>query len=208
MVIKMKNTETLTKPQANLLNEAGDQNVADIVDVKEMLNDPELGNKISQEFEALWDVYEGRRIGNTMQYGKTTIEDSVIATRYFDEVEQGHAVEETYWRTDLYGPNQHNGKTEMLFINITSPGASEFQISVGEDHNVKVLSRNEESGEWSQANADDAERVVSEFFHRTLIAADIHSQRTPEEKTAADEDARQLVLNKYPILGNKKTSEE
>ena len=206
----MKNTETLLKPTINH-NELIDDTLLDSgldESIESLRENREIGDKISQEFKELWKIYEGRRIGNTMQYGKTTIEDDVIATRYFDGENQQHAIEETYWRTSLYGPNQHEGHTEMLFINISSPGEDEYQIVVGEDHQTKVLRRPEGADEWGTASHEVAATVLSEFFHRTLIAADVHSQRTPEEKAAADEDARQLVLNKYPILGNKKTSEE
>lgn len=201
----MKNAELLTKPNKNLEQVERDEGVNL---TPETLTEKQIGEKIREEFTALWNIYEGRRNGNSMRYGRTTVEDDVIATRYLDNEADQHAIEEVYWRTTLYGPNQRDGKTEMYFINISSPGEDEYQICVTENQHVKVLNRHTDSHEWHTASDEAAEKTLEEFFHRTLIAATTHENRTPEEKLAADEDAKRLLLERYPILGEKKTSVE
>lgn len=207
----MKNTETIPEPYVIKSEIVEQETLQDnAVDTAQEVSpdQKELGHKVHEEFNALWNIYEGRRNGSTIHYGRTTIEDDVIATRYLDNDADQHAIEEVYWRTTLSGPNQKNGSTEMIFINISSPGEDEYQICVTEDHLTKVLRRNPESKEWRQATSEEADTTLSEFFHRTLIAADTHSHRTPEEKIVADDDARKLLLERYPMLADKKTSIE
>lgn len=208
----MKNTETLVAEPYITNSKIAEQETLpreDVDIIRETLPDQkEVGHKIREEFKALWDIYEGRRNGSTMHYGNTTIEDDVIATRYLDGDSTQHAIEEVYWRTSLTGPNQKDGTNEMIFVNILSPGEDEYQICVTENNQTKVLRRHPESKEWRRATDDEAEDTLSEFFHRTLIAADTHSRRTPEEKIAADNDARKLLLERYPVLADKKSSTE
>lgn len=161
------------------------------------------GERVCAEFGALWDIYVNRRDGMTMRFGDATITDDVIATRYFDQ----RAIEETYWRTRTYSPFVKDGATETIYIRIvTDDGEHEIYVDEGKD--IKVMRRRNDSDEWEIADSGDADDCLYDFFYRTTIAADVHQRRNSDEKTVADNHARALLHERYPILALRQAPEE
>lgn len=159
--------------------------------------------RIRTEFTNLWNIYADRRDGMTMQFGKAIIEDDVIATRYYDE----RAIEEIYWRTQVYDASLKNGVSETIFIHITTSDG-EREIYVSEAGDVTVMHRPDEESEWKPTSSEDADSCLYDFFYRTTIAADIHHRRSPEEQTVANNHAKALLRERYPMLAATKTTEE
>lgn len=163
------------------------------------------GERVRAEFEELWNIYSGRRDGISMSYvnGAETVVDDVIATRYFDE----RAVEETYWRTRSYELGVKGGVREQILVRVATD-IGENEMLIDEDGQVKVLKRQSSESNWELADADESRQCMDDFFYRTTIAADVHNRRSPEEKLIANDHARALLRERYPILAAPRAYEE
>lgn len=161
------------------------------------------GERVRDEFAALWGIYKGRRDGITLHIGNQVIVDDVIATRYYDE----RAIEEVYWRTQLYSPSFKGGVSEVIFVHVTTD-VNEHEIYVDESGEVSVLRRSDADSPWNRTSDAEAQNCLYEFFYRTTIAADIHSRRSPSEQEAADNHAKALLHERYPFLAMKDSTIE
>lgn len=182
----------------HLLDRPAEKTRTDIQTVGERERSTEVktdGERVKDEFEALWDMYTGRRVGLSISYSNWRAEDDIIATRYYDE----SAIEETYWRTQFFSDSAKSMR-EMVTVRIKTD-TGEHEIFVDEDSDVSVKKRLSDSDEWHMVDDDEAEACLFEFFHRTSDAKVKHESRTQEEKDAADRHAVELLLERYPDLG-------
>ena len=200
----MSHSELLTKPAAKTAFELTVKQIEPTpVGSYDLLPDSPVGELVRAEFAMLWDIYAGRRDGMKIQFSDELITDEVVATRYFDK----RAIEEVYWRTRVYSPFVKSGVTEKIYVHITTDDG-EHEICVNEVGETKVLRRQGTDSTWETATSDEAEGCLDEFFHRTSDAAIIHKQRSPEEQAVANNHARALLYERYPILALTQSEEE
>ncbi|HTK39407.1 MAG TPA: hypothetical protein VL362_00910 [Patescibacteria group bacterium] len=155
------------------------------------------GELVRNEFEKLWNIYTGRRAGLSFAIGNRRIDDEVIATRYFHERD----IEEVYWRTRIYGVagEQKTAYDEAIFIHILSE-TQEQEIHVDADGMLTVKHRPDASSPWQDADEATTEAVSFEFFNRTMVAAQRHSERSPGDQLKADAQALAMLYARYPML--------
>lgn len=200
----MSYSDLLTKTSSRTVSETVAERIEPTdVGSYDLLTDKLIGERVRTEFALLWDIYAGRRDGMAIQFSDELITDEVVATRYFDK----RAIEEVYWRTRVYSPFVKSGVTEKIYVHITTDGG-EHEICVNEAGDTKVLKRLDTDNEWETAGPDEAADCLDEFFHRTADAATIHKQRSPEEQTVANNHARALLYERYPILALARSEEE
>ena len=197
-------SELLTKTAAKTASELATAQIEPTpVGSYDLLPDQPVGELVRAEFAMLWDIYAGRRDGMKIQFSDELITDEVVATRYFDK----RAIEEVYWRTRVYSPFVKSGVTEKIYVHITTDDG-EHEICVNEEGDTRVLSRQDTDSSWEMASPDEVDACLDEFFHRTSDAAIIHKQRSPEEQTIANNHARALLYERYPILALTQSEEE
>lgn len=201
----MIHTELLTKAtSAPVAEQAIEQTKPTPVGPYDLLsNQPTNGELVRAEFAMLWDIYAGRRDGMEIQFSGELITDEVVATRYFDK----RAIEEVYWRTRVYSPFVKDGVTEKIYVHITTDD-EEHEICVNEVGDTRVLKRQGTDSVWETATSGEADSCLDEFFHRTSDAAIIHKGRSLEEQTVANNHARALLYEHYPILALARSEEE
>lgn len=187
---------TVANPLAEQLNLAPDNDFDILPD--HLTN----GERVRAEFNLLWDIYSGRRDVVSTPYGRNLYVDEVVGTRYFDN----RAIEEVYWRTSTFSPDLKR-RIEEIYIHITEDG-KQYEIYVDELGHTRVLKRLDGVSKWEPADSEESADCLGEFFHRTAIAAHVHSRRSPEEQMVANDDARELLHERFPTLGLTTTYEE
>lgn len=159
------------------------------------------GAKVKAEIEGLWRVYAGRRARVTYYYGDQTIEERMLATRYYD----GSGIEETYWIEDITSPDKKVWEQRaVVSINI---GHGQWCIVVDEYDRVVVTYRDPQ-GNLCICDSDEARACIDDFQYRSLIAADKHKGRSPGAQRAADEDALRQLAMRAPHLLRRRTAVE
>lgn len=162
------------------------------------------GDKVHEKFEELWKLYEGRRAGLSFDFPMERVEFDVIATRYF----HGEAIEEMYSRSRVYDLSREgDGRIkETVTIHVTID-QGEHEIHVDETGQLTVRDRDAGSSNWrdviDEAKASD---YLYEFFHRTMIAAKIHRDRSPQDKQRADASALGLLYVRHPEFADQRSA--
>lgn len=207
----MKYTELLAKPNKIEAPEV-------VLAEPEALNSTEhdlplarvLGKKVCDEVQGLRAVYQERLQGYTIHVGGRTFEDEGFVTRRYAEPGSAEvAAEEYYLHLTTYddGRKSEFGPVEQTIVRIVTD-AGEQELYVDGEGNVRVLYREDADTEWRPVSSQTAENWAGELSHRALIAAVRHGGRTPEEKEVANDEARRLLRERFPMFGLHETTVE
>ena len=155
------------------------------------------GERVRNTFDSLWKMYEGRRAGLSFSYGNEVTEEDILATRYYDQA----AIEEIYLRSRTYDVSgkPSTAMKETILIHVATDIGS-HEIRVDEDGVVHVRASEVGQGDdwYVVSDPDIIQKHLDELFHRTLIAAGRHSERSPEERKTADASALALLGARMP----------
>jgi len=158
------------------------------------------GAKIKLEIAALWNIYQGRRA--RMEY-VDGVEEQTIATRYAD----GSGIEERYSLLDRYSSALKTGHAQSARVIIEQPEVT-ARIVVDEQDEVAVYIQERRAKDWTVLeDTTEIDQVLFEFFHRSLVAAQKHADRSDDERAHADADAYAMLLERYPLLANRSATE-
>ena len=161
-----------------------------------------LGKKVCDEVQGLRGVYLERLQGYTIHVGNRIFEDEGFVTRRYDESGADVAAEEYYLHFTSYdaGRKSEFGPVEQTIVRIVAD-AGEQELYVDEEGNARVMYREGIEGEWQSVSYQTAEDWAGELSHRALIAIVRHGERTPQEKEAANAEARELLRRRFPMFG-------
>lgn len=160
------------------------------------------GARIKAEIELLWKIYEKRRAGATFYFSDNIVEDRLLATRYYDE----RAIEETYRLVDTYSKDFKQYLQQRAEVTIYYGEGLAYKICSDESDSVTVAKLSGDTSELLSGKL--ANDIVEEFFHRSLIAASTHENRSTDEKAVADAQALVLMREQHPNLFATEASHE
>lgn len=150
--------------------------------LEELLDNPV--ERIRDEVATLLQVYAERTTHMTHLDKGRVLEMSDFVTRNDDE----SRIEEYFSITDRYGDldkKNYNGRTIMISL-LDANEQPENKIFINEQGELRVTAAHDKPAE----NADD---ILTDFYHRTLLAEIRNAERTPEQKVVAHTDARHRV---------------
>lgn len=201
---KYMSTEVLTRP----IEEDDILTVVDTLPSHEedvsLIDLETAGVKVCEEFEKLWQLYEGRRAGLSFDFPTERVEFDVMATRYF----HGEAIEEMYSRSRVYGlASRGEGRAkETVTIHVTTD-QGEHEIYVDESGQLVVRDRDTDTNDWRDVTGEaKAKSYLDEFFHRTMDAASIHGDRDSEDRQRADASALGLLYARHPEFADRRSA--
>lgn len=177
-------------------------------------DNPDLGEDLTSRAEH--ETKPGRKIKNEVMrlaqmYRKRTMTQSytdgayglIFGTRYYD----GSDLEEVYELDTSYTNDQKNGISDTVSVSINTKNGDKIRIIVDKADNIVVFAHDhdfvksfDQPDEWSPVFGDDAQSIIDDFSHRSMIAASIHSDRSEEDKDQADEDALRMIRERRPDL--------
>lgn len=202
----MAHTETLAKPNK--------------IEAQQRLIEPEtfepteqelplarvLGAKVCASLQELWELYPDRRDGSTTHVGRRVVEIEGVAMRDYGQ----RQLEETVLRSRVYfsGNKSEFEPSEVVTVHIRTDDGEEL-ITVDADGDADMRYRdNSHPEDWLLMPFQRAENAVDELSYRVTIAAMRHGARTDAEKRAANEHARALLHERFPLFGKRETSLE
>lgn len=138
----------------------------------------------------LWAVYGSRAVGNTIHVGDIVSEQTVFATRTpslarIDEIFSIDTVYDTYSNQAAvrYRVTMLQADDSQIEVDYT-PGTNDrlviHRVSVTGERQP-IIYREESSG------------VMKDLLHRAFVAKCTYEMRTPEQRLAADQDAREKL---------------
>jgi hypothetical protein len=207
----MKHTELLAKPNTIEAPEPVSAEPEALKSAEHELSLAQmLGKKVCDEVQGLRGVYQERLQGYTIHVGNRIFEDEGFVTRRYAESDGVEVAAEEYYlhfTSHDVGRKSEFGPLEQTIVRIVTDDG-EQELYVDEEGNARVMYREGADGEWRLVSSQTAEDWAGELSHRALIAAVRHGARTPEEKEAANAEARELLRKRFPMFGLHETTVE
>lgn len=146
-------------------------------------------------FEDIYSLYPERTMRHSYHVGDSIVEDDIVATRLFDESD----AEEMWHHTTEYNP-AYKWPVESWEVVINHETA-DVMVRYTEQDGVRVYTedgtRFASNTKWQRVDAEAADDIVFELGNRVTVARGRQEERPPEERAAADAQARSIIAERY-----------
>lgn len=159
-------------------------------------------DQLRDEHKKLYDQYRNRELGRTVLFGAQMFEDSVIATRFFDQ----RGIEEVWQVSDDYSHKYKNGARRNISVKLFDDDGQSARLLIRENDSLQLDLREVNGAQvgWRRGSESEVQEVAFDIMHRSSDARSKNQERQPHERQWADQHAKTLLGEKYPDLLAKK----
>lgn len=195
----------MTKTKESLSTFSAYPAIGELLDT-ELEQEPVTARQLREEFINLHTQFRNRELGRRVLFGPNILEDSVIATRFYDE----RGIEEIWQASDDYSHNIKGGAKRNISIKLFDDKGQSARLLVKDNDQLQLDLRgiDGQKSVWRRGNAEQTQEVAFSILHRASDARSIQAERTDEDRIKADSHARQLLAEHYPNLVDRQTSLE
>ena len=163
-------------------------------------------DQLRDEYNKLYSEFRARELGRTVLYGTHIYEDSLIATRFYDQ----RGIEEIWQASDDYSHQYKNGASRTINVRLFDDFGQYAHLMVRNNDQLQldIRKKYDQAAAWRRGSDEETQVVAFSVLHRSSDARSIQVERHRHERKWADNHARRLLIDKYPDLAVSQTSFE
>lgn len=163
-------------------------------------------DQLRSEYNKLHAEFRDRELGRTVLYGAHIYEDSLIATRFYDQ----RGIEEIWQASDDYSHQFKNGASRNISVRLFDDFGQFAHLMVRDNDQLQldIRKKNDQTAAWRRGSDEETQVIAFSVLHRSSDARSIQAERHRYEREWTNNHARRLLINKYPDLAASQASFE